>query len=76
MEAYTMTPYPGRVALIRVVDGPWQWSFMTNTLGWEQVALGGVTLDTIEGSHMSIIREPHVQGLAAALQAHLDASGS
>ena len=37
------------------------------TLGWGRVAVGGVEVHTVPGSHMTILEAPHVESLARIL---------
>jgi thioesterase domain-containing protein len=65
-------PVPLRVVLYRAAaparpdDDP--------TLGWAAVARGGVTVRAVAGDHYSLMRPPHVAGLAGALRADLEAA--
>jgi thioesterase domain-containing protein len=71
IRSYVIKPYEGRVALFRgqhsdpkmVVD---------RQGGWGRVALEGVDVYDVPGSHMSIFKEPYVRELGAALARHLE----
>lgn len=66
IRSYEIKPYDGRIALFRgqhsdpkmVVDPQG---------GWGRVALKGVDVYEVPGSHMSIFKEPYVRELGAAL---------
>jgi thioesterase domain-containing protein len=60
-------PYPGRVTVFRARVRPLLDSH-DPSLGWDQLALGGVTVYPLTATHAAIFAEPHVQELAAALR--------
>lgn len=69
---YRALPYPGSLLLFRseertILDAA------QDKLGWDAVALGGVTRHVVEGDHGSMLREPGVRVLAACLEDHLSA---
>jgi thioesterase domain-containing protein/non-ribosomal peptide synthetase component F/acyl carrier protein len=68
---YTVKPYPGTITLFRALDG-----HVTRdddpTLGWGEVAEGGVEIHDIPGVHDLILQRPNVQALAGVLRAALD----
>jgi len=68
-EAFKPKPYPGRMILIRSENRPRFSDEMA--LGWEDVAEAGVEVCTVPGDHFSVLEEPHVVGLANALNARL-----
>lgn len=45
--------------------------FRDEALGWRPLAMGVVTAYEFEGDHLGIMRQPHVQKLAALLAEHL-----
>lgn len=66
MDTYHPSPYHGRVTLFRaetqpagIVEDP--------TLGWKDLALGGIDIHVIPGHHGGIVREPRVRVLAERL---------
>jgi thioesterase domain-containing protein/aryl carrier-like protein len=69
MQAYRPRPYTGRVTLFQAGDRPLEAA--GETLGWEAVAAGGVTLRVVPGDHYTIVRQPHVVMLANELRASL-----
>jgi len=62
--------YDGRIAVFRVREQPRN-RIRDPQLGWGKLARGGVDVRLIPGSHSSLLREPHVQGLAAGLKKYL-----
>jgi thioesterase domain-containing protein len=44
------------------------------TLGWDELAEGGVQVRVVPGDHLSMITEPFVRHLAKALSDELDAA--
>lgn len=66
MLRYTPPPYPGRVTLFRV-RGLSLLNSHDPQLGWGRLAAGGVNTRLIGGSHGTILQEPHLRSLAAAL---------
>jgi aspartate racemase len=66
---YEPQPYPERVTLFRSADfwGP----SGDPSLGWSSIVGGGVDVHEVPGDHR-LFREPHVQVLAARLQASLE----
>ncbi len=61
---YKAAVYPGRVHLFRC---PGDLSVTNIDLGWNQLALDGVTISQIPGSHTTIMEEPLVKDLAEKL---------
>lgn len=60
--------YPGRVAVFRARRQPLN-RVRDKTLGWAKLAAGGVDLYYISGKHGApVLREPHVQMLAAEVK--------
>src|SRR5262249_7968926 len=70
---YVGKPYDSRVTLIRaaeeVVLG------REETLGWRELAVGGVEIHVNPGNHFSMMRSPHVEELARRLRQVLDRVG-
>ncbi|MCB1054795.1 MAG: hypothetical protein KDD11_04695, partial [Acidobacteria bacterium] len=65
--SYAAHPYGGRVALFSTrgeVPDP--------TLGWNELAAGGVDLYAIPGDHFSLVMEPHVERMATVLARALE----
>jgi amino acid adenylation domain-containing protein len=65
--AYTAQPYPGRVTLIRSAEFRDRPDRDRQTTGWAELARGGLDTHVVEGTHLSMFREPHVRGLAERL---------
>ncbi len=72
-RAYQPRPYAGAVALFKARTRP-LFRLEQPDLGWSQLARGGVEVHIVPGSHANLLREPHVQHLAAALRHSLDAA--
>ena len=64
---FVPTSFAGRVAVFRTRRQPHN-RIHDEYLGWGKLAKGGVDLHFIPGGHDSVLREPYVQGLAAALK--------
>jgi aspartate racemase len=62
--------YEGRIAVFRVHEQPRN-RIRDPQLGWGKLARGGVDVHIIRGGHASLLKEPHVQGLAAELRKYL-----
>ncbi len=60
--AYQPRPWAGKIIVLKA-EGSWG----PREMGWESLAQGGLLVRMLEGDHYTIIKEPHVQGLAAAL---------
>ena len=58
--------YAGRVAVFRAREQP-RYRIRDNSLGWATLVPGGVEIYDIPGTHSTVLSEPHVQGLAGAL---------
>jgi thioesterase domain-containing protein len=69
--AYAPGDYPGAVTVFRARAQPLFVRYEPD-LGWGRLAAGGVTTHVVPGNHVSILREPQVGALSAALQAALD----
>ncbi len=74
MSRYTPAPYPGRAVLLRTAED--QGPGGDPAQGWGELARGGVEVREVPGNHMTLLREPHVRGLAAALRDSLERAGS
>ena len=59
--------YQGRIAVFRVRQQP-RVRIRDPHLGWGKLARAGVEVHFIPGGHTSVLKEPHVQGLAAQLK--------
>ena len=62
--------YNGRIAVFRAHEQPRQ-RIRDLYLGWGRLALGGVDVHFIPGRHTSVLKEPHVEGLANELKQRL-----
>jgi amino acid adenylation domain-containing protein len=69
---YLPRPYPGRVTLFRAeVRGGDEEDL---AVGWRRIALGGVDVVDVPGSHHTMMSSAHVSQLAELLRAHLEAA--
>jgi thioesterase domain-containing protein len=68
---YRPRPYPGRVTLFRAAQRP-RGGVADPFLGWERLALGGIEVHEIPGTHTSLMREPGVRILARELTRCID----
>ncbi|MBL7940331.1 MAG: AMP-binding protein [Flavobacteriales bacterium] len=64
LERYRPQPYDGDVLFIRSKQR------MDEPTGWEGLLTGKVCYETVEGSHMTILREPYVHGLVDVMERH------
>ncbi len=67
IERYTARSYPGRLQLFRAAGSHFA-DPADPTLGWADLALGGVDLQELAGNHWAIVRSPAVEAVAAVLQ--------
>ncbi len=74
-RSYVPPAYPGRVTLFRATD---KVVGLGNDpdMGWSKLATGGLEIYKICGSHIGIIEEPQVKGLAEKLKLCLKATKS
>ena len=68
--SYNPRPYSGRVILFRAegLDPKYRHNI---SLGWEQVARGGVVVHFVPGDHLSFMRNPNVSKLVEHLNNYL-----
>jgi thioesterase domain-containing protein len=59
--------YGGRVVVVRAEDD----RRSLGALGWDRYVDGDLEVVAVAGDHMSVLRAPHVDGLAAVLDAVL-----
>ncbi|WP_394831236.1 non-ribosomal peptide synthase/polyketide synthase [Pendulispora rubella] len=65
-DGYVMQPYEGPLSLVRVPhaevdDGD-------SSLGWREVAGGGIDIEIMPGDHLGMVQEPQVAALAGRLR--------
>jgi len=72
LRGYLPGIYPGRVTLFRAADATAP--HHDSTLGWGEIAAGGVEVHHVPGDHYSMLREPHVRTLAGKFRARLEAA--
>ena len=68
---YVPTSFGGRISVFRARRQPRN-RIRDLNLGWGKLAKGGVDVYFIPGDHGNVLKEPHVQGLAAELKKCLD----
>jgi amino acid adenylation domain-containing protein len=62
-RAYRSAPYEGAAWVLRAADAPADW-----TRGWDGLIQGGLARKVVGGTHVGMLDEPHLGGLAAALR--------
>ncbi|HEY0602653.1 MAG TPA: amino acid adenylation domain-containing protein [Herpetosiphonaceae bacterium] len=69
MRAYQPRPYAGRLTLLKAGAQP---PNIDPAAGWEQLAEQSLIVDTVPGTHFSLVKPPQVTDLAARLQRWLE----
>ncbi len=64
---YHFEPYPAPMAVYKAAGDPFTGHFLDIDLGWRPVAKGGLTIRVVEGDHLTMVAEPHVERLAELL---------
>ncbi len=64
-RSYDARPYDGGAVLFRVEH--YAWTHPDAWEGWHSLVRGGLEVRPIPGHHFQIVKEPHVQTLAAEL---------
>lgn len=70
---YQPRPYQGTVTLFRARVQPLVCSFDRH-MGWDELA-ESIQIRDVPGSHSTMIRPPHLQGLIGALRESIKAAG-
>ncbi len=74
MSTYAPRPYDGEVHLFACEDrGPDDATVPPPETGWAPLVRGGLVVRHVPGSHLAMVREPLVEGTAAAIEACLAA---
>jgi amino acid adenylation domain-containing protein len=73
LTTYVPRPYPGRITLFRARAQPLLCSH-DPSMGWRELASGGLEVRPVPGPHAYILKEPFVRGLARELAACLASS--
>ena len=68
--AYVPRAYPHRVTLFKATRLGGRFG-KDPTMGWGLLAAGGVEMHELPGEHLTVLRQPHVNALAAALERSL-----
>ncbi|MFP5205273.1 MAG: type I polyketide synthase [Acidobacteriota bacterium] len=73
LDKYTFKPFPGKITQVRAADrGPEVLGRIDDpTLGWKDLALGGVEIIEVPTQHMVMLFEPYVTTFAGTLKALL-----
>jgi len=73
LDRYTFKPFPGKITLVRASDrGPEVLGRVDDaTLGWKDLALGGVEVVEVPTEHMVMLFDPYVTTFAQILQEFL-----
>ncbi|WFU79135.1 condensation domain-containing protein [Bradyrhizobium sp. CIAT3101] len=69
-RSYRPKPISARIILFRVEGRDPEYD-LNKSLGWELVALKGVSVNYVPGDHLSFMREPHVCKVAEQLRSYL-----
>jgi thioesterase domain-containing protein len=69
-QNYVPKVYPGRLVLFRAEGRTAEYGDDL-TLGWTDIARDGVVVHEVPGSHLSIMRKPHVYRLVEQLRPYL-----
>jgi thioesterase domain-containing protein len=72
ITAHVPRPYAGRAALFKARTRKLFSRRQADDLGWSQFIHGPLTVVEVPGSHESVLREPFVQALAAAIRLTVD----
>ena len=70
LKAYHTPPFPGRAVLFRARQHPKMW--LDSKGGWGRVIENGLEVVDIPGTHMTMLKEPHVQVVGTQLALCLD----
>lgn len=68
---YVPQVYPKRITLLRTAVQS-NIAEQDSSMGWNQLAVGGTEIYTIPGNHLTMLRKPHVQVVAAQLKACIE----
>jgi thioesterase domain-containing protein len=71
VASYLPRPYAGRVTVFRTREHRRE-AGGDRTWGWGKLARGGVAVRWVPGTHMNLLREPHVAVLADRLSQALE----
>lgn len=69
-RAYRPQPYPGVITLFRATKQQ-RGTCDERTLGWQELAAGGLEIHEVRGTHGSIVVEPRVRLVVDTLQSYL-----
>jgi acyl-CoA synthetase (AMP-forming)/AMP-acid ligase II/thioesterase domain-containing protein/acyl carrier protein len=75
LDKYIFQVYPGRMTLFRTEDENRYEAIGEKydpQFGWGDIITGGIDINYIPGSHLSVMEEPHVQVIAEQLKLYLE----
>ncbi|WP_263746314.1 SDR family NAD(P)-dependent oxidoreductase [Plectonema radiosum] len=75
LDKYIFQIYPGRMTLFRTSDENRYEAIGEQydpQFGWGDILTGGIDINHIPGSHLSVMEEPHVQVIAEQLKVYLE----
>jgi acyl-CoA synthetase (AMP-forming)/AMP-acid ligase II/thioesterase domain-containing protein/acyl carrier protein/short-subunit dehydrogenase len=75
LDKYIFQVYPGRMTLFRTSDENRYEAIGEKydpQFGWGDIITGGIDINYIPGSHLSVMEEPHVQVIAEQLKLYLE----
>lgn len=67
---YVPQPYPNKITVFKTSEP--SIAHQDPTLGWNQLAAGGIEIQLVPGNHLTMLRKPHVQVLAEQLRVCID----
>jgi non-ribosomal peptide synthetase component F/thioesterase domain-containing protein/acyl carrier protein len=70
-DSYIPRPYPGPIALFRALKGH-VLRCPDPTLGWKEIAQGGLEIIDVPGEHDTFIERPYVEELARKFREYMD----
>jgi thioesterase domain-containing protein len=74
---HPLAPYPGSVTLFCAEEGRGEgWEKAGLPELWKPFVTGELDVVVVPGTHLSMVNEPNVRGVAAAIQAAMDRCGS
>jgi amino acid adenylation domain-containing protein len=75
LDEYIFQVYPGQITLFRTSDENRYEAIGEKydpQLGWGDIITGGIDMNYIPGSHLTVMEEPHVQVIAEQLKVYLE----
>ncbi|MGF1598328.1 MAG: amino acid adenylation domain-containing protein [Acidimicrobiales bacterium] len=72
--AYRYRPYGGRVVVFKAGDDQFTADLVERGMGWAGAVAGPLDVEVVPGGHLTMLAEPHVEVLAARLEAAVAAA--